>query len=309
MVETMRNKINASRFYFEYKGHPVSDITSFHTTTISQRPSRPIVYLAGDSSLDNKYWLPSSLPGGEPLPTEVPEIYKATLEPPRPKPDVAFWLNHFLGNRATALNLAVEASLLRERDSELLPHDKFIRNHIRAEDLLVVSVGANDIAMKPNISTICHMLLLAWLTPTSAIQNGTAWALGYFVKMFKSRVERYISRLVEKHVPRSIVVCMIYFPLEAQAARQKSWADISLGALGYNRWPGRLQAAITMMYELATREICVQGASVVPVAMFEVLDGKLGDDYVERVEPSVEGGRKLALQLSSIINPLLETDE
>ncbi|KAH0596867.1 hypothetical protein MHUMG1_05175 [Metarhizium humberi] len=305
----MSKKINASRFYFEYKGHPISDIRAFHNIIISQRPTKPIVYLAGDSSLDNKYWLPSSSPGGETLPTEVPEIYKAALQPPHPKPDVAFWLNHFLGSQATALNLAVEASLLQERDSDLLAHDKFIRDHIRAEDILIVSVGANDIAMRPNLSTICHMLLLAWLTPTSRIQRGTAWPLRYFVNMFKTQVEKYVAKLVEQHKPRAVVVCMIYFPLEAQAAKQKSWADVSLGALGYNRWPGRLQAAITKMYELATQKVQIPGVSVIPVALFEALDGKRGGDYVERVEPSVEGGRKIASQLAAVINPLLETVE
>ncbi|EFY93163.1 hypothetical protein MAC_00946 [Metarhizium acridum CQMa 102] len=305
----MGNKINASQFYFEYKGHAILDISAFHSITISQRPTKPIVYLAGDSSLDNKFWLPSSSPGGERLTVAVPEIYKAALKPPRPKPDVAFWLNHYLGSRATALNLAVEASLLRERNSDLLAHDEFIRDHIRAEDLLVVSVGANDIAMRPNLSTICHMLLLAWLTSTSRIQSGAALPLRYFVNMFKTQVEKYVVKLVEKHKPRAVVVCMIYFPLEAQAAKQDSWADASLGALGYNRWPHRLQAAITKMYELATQKVQIPGLSVIPVALFETLDGKRGGDYVQRVEPSVEGGRKMASQLVAVINPLLGTVE
>jgi hypothetical protein len=33
---------------------------------------------------------------------------------------------------------------------------------------------------------------------------------------------------------------------------------------------------------------------VVPVPLFEALDGKNTDDYVQRVEPSVQGGRKMA---------------
>lgn len=302
----MGQKINTSKFYLEYKGHAIPDITAFHDITISQRPNTPIVYLAGDSSLDNKYWVPSSSPGGEPLPVDVPDIYAAALERPYPKPDVGFWLNHALGANATALNLAVEASLLRERDEALLDHDKFIRDHIRDEDVLVVSVGANDIAMQPNISTIFHMLLLSWLTPLSSIQSGTAWGLRYFIKMFKAQVEKYISKLVENTKPRAIIICMIYFPLEAQAAKQKSWADIPLRVLGYNRSPQRLQAAIKQMYELATKQIRVPGVDIIPFALFDVIDGKDASDYVERVEPSVEGGRKIASQLTTILNPLLQ---
>lgn len=305
----MDKKINTSRFYFEYKGHPIPDITTFFNIIISQRPRQPIIYLAGDSSLDNKYWLPSSSPSGKSLPVAVPDIYKAALGRPFPKADVAFWLNHFLGQTATTLNLAVEASLLRERDSQLLQHDEFIRDHIRPDDFLIVSVGANDIAMSPNFSTIWHMLLLAWLTPLSSIRSGRAWALRYFVNMFKAKVELYVSKLVEKHKPKAVVVCMIYFPLEAQAARQSSWADIPLRVLGYNTWPGRLQAAITKMYELATKEIEIPGVKIIPFALFEILDGKDGGDYVERVEPSVEGGRKMASQLAGIIGPLIEEEK
>jgi hypothetical protein len=302
----MAKKINTSQFYYEYKGHTISHITDFYNIVRSQRPKHPIVYLAGDSSLDNKYWLPSSSPGGEPLSVKVPEIYDATLQRPYPKPDVAFWLNFLLGSRATALNLAVEASLLRERDNGLLAHDEFIRDHICANDVLVVSVGANDIAMKPNMSTIFYMLMLAWLTPLSSIKNGSAWALRYFVNMFKSKVELYVSKLVEKHKPRAVVVCMIYFPLEAQAARQRSWADLPLRILGYNMWPGRLQAAISKMYEVATKKIQIAGVNVIPLALSETLDGKQGVDYVERVEPSVEGGRKMASRFAAIIDPLIQ---
>ena len=33
---------------------------------------------------------------------------------------------------------------------------------------------------------------------------------------------------------------------------------------------------------------------MVPVALYEVLDGNNAADYVQRVEPSVQGGRKLS---------------
>ncbi|KFX92424.1 hypothetical protein O988_07284 [Pseudogymnoascus sp. VKM F-3808] len=302
----MSQKINTSRFYFEFKGHTIPDVDAFRSTTLSLRPDKPIIYLAGDSSLDNKYWVPTSSPGsGVPLPVNVPEIYHAALTRPHPKPDVAFWLNHFLGDRATALNLAVEASTLQERSDDLLEHDKFIRDNIRAEDTLVVSVGSNDIAMRPTISTIRHMLQLAWLTRHSSLEKGTAWCLGYFVRMFKSQVESYVSRLVEKEKPRAVIICMIYYPLEADASNQESWADVPLKLMGYNRFPGQLQTAVRKMYELATKQIRIPGVQVVPCALFESLDGKCEDDYVARVEPSSEGGRKIALQLIGSIDSLI----
>lgn len=310
----MTSKINTSRYYFEYRGHKIEDSTTFYKIATAQRPTAPIVYLAGDSSLDNKYWLPSTSPGSNTgIPTgEPPEIYKLALQTPYPKADVAFWLNHHLGARATVLNLAVEASLLRERHgpttAALLEHDVFVRDHITARDVLVVSVGGNDIAMRPTVWTVLHMLWLSWLTPLSSIRSGRAWALGYFVRLFRTQTEAYIAKMVAAaghHRPRAVIVCMIYFPLEAREGAPPSWADAALRALGYNSRPEKLQAGIRQMYELATKEIRVPGVVVKPCALFEVLDGKDAADYEERVEPSVQGGRKMAGLIGAMIDEII----
>ena len=298
----MASRINTSRFFNEWKGHPIADITTFRSTVVSLRPDKPIIYLAGDSSLDNKYWVPSSGPLGESLPVPVPEVYRAVLDHPSPKPDIAFWLNHFLGDRATVLNLAVEESLLRDRDTALLPHDKFIRDNIRPQDVLVVSVGANDVALSPTLATMRHMLQLAWLTPRAFLERGTAWSLSHFTKMFGEKVQTYVSRLVELQKPCAVIVCMIYYPLEAGVGSQTSWADLQLRLLGYNRHAEHLQTAIRKMYDMATKQIQITGTRVVPCALFEVLDGKHEDDYTARVEPSTEGGRKMALHLKRLLD-------
>jgi len=39
--------------------------------------------------------------------------------------------------------------------------------------------------------------------------------------------------------------------------------------------------------------IKIEGTKVVPVPMFEALNGKCTEDYDNRVEPSVQGGKKL----------------
>ena len=330
-------KIQTLPFFAEWKGHPLPDLAALHSHIISASPSQPIVYLAGDSSLDNKAWVPSSSPtlNGSALPVPTPSLYTSTLDDSNHiKPDVAFWLNHILstsspGPGATCLNTAVEASLLRERDTALLPHDAFIRDHLRAQDILIVSVGANDIALSPTAATALHMLLLAWLTPAFVLRRGWAPSLLYFRRLFRDRVQAYVERMVEKTRPRAVLVCMIYFPLEtgvmgragakeakgpwekltqwsrSRSGREKAWADLPLAVLGYNFMPGRLQAAIRSMYEMATREVKVEGTQVIPVPLFEVLDGKREEEYVARVEPSIDGGRKLAEFLEGVMRPLL----
>ena len=300
-------KINPLPFYAEWAGHPVADLATVHTALYTERPKTPIIYLAGDSSLDNKAWIPSSGPGGEPLSVPVPDIYSSFLDPAKPKADVAFWLNHYLGSKASVINAAVEASLLRQRETALLPHDEFIRDHIRSDDILIVSIGANDIALDPNTATMRHMFQLAWLSSRKSIEEGTASSLRYFRHMFKDQISKYISQLVSKQKPRAIIVCMIYFPLEASASSQTSWADSQLKMLGYGRYPDQLQAAIRQIYESATALVKIEGSTVVPCAVYEALDGKNEGDYVARVEPSVEGGRKLAALLREKIRPLLSS--
>jgi len=236
--------INCARFYFEWKGHPIDDLATFHTITLAERPDKPIVYLAGDSSLDNKYWVNKTNPI---VPYQLPYICSKTFRSPAvPKPDVAFWLNSLLEDRATCINTAVEESMLRDRNEMLIPHDQFIRDNIRSSDVLIVSIGANDVALKPHSSTIRHMLQLAWLTPHRNLENGSADALQYFKHMFGTKVQEYVARLTANTKPGAVIVCMIYFPLESGLG-QTSCADAQLKALGYNSYPGQLQAAIRAM--------------------------------------------------------------
>ncbi|MCJ1330418.1 hypothetical protein MMC10_007101 [Thelotrema lepadinum] len=309
MSQSFSLRIKSSPFYGEWSGHPVKDLETFHSHILSLNSTMPIIYFAGDSSLDNKAWVPSPGPGGEPLPVEVPNLYTGVLDPAQPKPDVAFWLNHLLGQDAACLNTAVEASLLRERDKALLPHDKFIRNHIREQDILVVSVGANDIALRPTAGTIFHMVALAWLTPTFLIARGWAPSLYYFRRLFRDKIQAYIKHLISKQKPRAVIVCMIYFPLEAGLSDRVGWADLALKLLGYNLWPGRLQAAIRKIYEIATKPMTVEGTEIVPCALFDVLDGKRAEDYVARAEPSVLGGRQIALYLEKILGHALNRSD
>jgi hypothetical protein len=101
---------------------------------------------------------------------------------------------------------------------------------------------------------------------------------------------------------------MIYFPLQADAGSQSSWADVPLKFLGYERNPKRLQAAIKQVYEKAIKNIHITGTKVLPCAFFETLGGRNPDDYNARVEPSVHGGRKMAQQLVGIIEEAMKND-
>jgi len=48
--------------------------------------------------------------------------------------------------------------------------------------------------------------------------------------------------------------------------------------------------------------IRIDGSQVIPVPLFEPLDGKNRRDYVARVEPSAKGGKKMAEFLLDLVD-------
>ena len=55
-MESVRRKINASEFYNEYHGHREEHLKLLYPILREQNPDGGIIWTAGDSSLDNKYW-------------------------------------------------------------------------------------------------------------------------------------------------------------------------------------------------------------------------------------------------------------
>ena len=51
----------------------------------------------------------------------------------------------------------------------------------------------------------------------------------------------------------------------------------------------------------ATQAIQLEGVEVLPLPLYNVLDGKNSDDYEQRVEPSVQGGQKMARAIMDCI--------
>jgi len=310
--------ISSNRFFKEYAGHNVNDLKVVHDQLRASHPS--IIFLAGDSSLDNKFWFETQ--------ADATNGYEQILDPPRMKQDVCYWFNRLLVERHASpfccLNTAVEGSTLNGRACGMLyAQDEFIQDHITSEDYLVVSVGGNDIAEMPLLCTLFNLAVLSWCVPVACLEHcacacpvnthmdcgcfccglpgcitgclcGWPPGIGYFVDLFKNQVEGFVSRLVKRAKPKKVIVCMLYYLDEASTG---SWADCMLGCLCYDCCPYRLQSAISTMYRLATQRIKIEGTEVVAFPLFDVLDGKNTADYVQRVEPSPAGGRRMAARL------------
>ncbi len=144
-VNSTMTHVSTHRWYNEYHGHRVEDLNRVHQ--VLREKSESIVFLAGDSSLDNKYWLLTSNTAiyGQ----DACNGYENILRPPKMEEDINYWFNKEIVNRSISslacLNTSVEASTLGERvdyfSRGLWPQDEFIRDNLTTNDTIVVSVG------------------------------------------------------------------------------------------------------------------------------------------------------------------------
>ena len=116
------------------------------------RRKRAIIWLLGDSTLDNKHWFNDE--------EAAVNGYEAVLKPARSREDVAHHLNkeivaNGLAGEWCCINTAVEEATLGMRGAgrPLLAQDVFCRDHLQPADALVVSCGGNDIALRPTAWT------------------------------------------------------------------------------------------------------------------------------------------------------------
>jgi hypothetical protein len=124
---------------------------------VLRESSTRIIWTAGDSSLDNKYWFNDK--------RDAVGAYARVLQPPVSNADVTYWLNHHgtsesRTHKIATINTAVEATTLNQRTFRLRPQDQFLRENIQADDILICSIGGNDIALSPTPCTILSLLLL-----------------------------------------------------------------------------------------------------------------------------------------------------
>lgn len=273
--------IKSDEYFSNYHGHKIDHLTKVHKNLQEKAEKRKFIWLAGDSSLDNKYWF-----------TDIRRAcngYEHVFDEPYIRPDVCYWLNkhiHTLGYQNwAAINTAVEESSLNERRKKMFEQDKFIRDNITAKDLLVVSVGGNDIAAKPKLSTLLHLGRLVFLTKKDLYRNKS---FKHLVNIFKDQTEEYINSLLVNNKPRKLIVCTMYYP----CLEGKGWADKVLKLCNYNTNPEKVHDIIKLVYSEATSKIEIPGVkTIIPVPLYELMNHTDESHYVERVEPSIEGGR------------------
>ena len=287
--------IDPIAFYASYHGHPP---VALRTLVRAVRPRR-IVWLVGDSSLDNKHWLLDSAPR-RPAPNGLSCVF---VPGALVVPDVAYHVNVLLEQQHpefVCVNAAIEESTLGARDCgrRLLPQDKVVQECLEAGDVIIASLGGNDVALAPTAATVASLAAVLGFASDTAIDAGTAVGIGHLLRLFGDDTRDFLLAIAASRLPALVIPSTIYYP----ALRGESWANAALSLLGYGSNPARLQRLIRSAFEHATRRIALPGTAVVACPLFEVLDPAAESDYVARVEPSDTGGAKMAQEFVRILD-------
>mmetsp|Transcript_44811 Transcript_44811/g.74366 ORF Transcript_44811/g.74366 Transcript_44811/m.74366 type:complete len:444 (+) Transcript_44811:232-1563(+) len=301
-----KTEINSEEFYANYYGHTMEMLDTLETALrASSSAERTVIWLVGDSTGDNKFWVAQA--GG--IWRQAVNGYQNILSPPLMKGDVAFWMNSELvahgAVHAVAINAAVEESAIGAvppadgrsnlgRDGPLIEWDSFVHTRMQPQDIVVVTLGGNDVALWPSQETISAFVSVILGSSEEQIDAGTAPGMDHIISIFGLQQQRFLEKLVNKTRPRAVVLCMLYYV--DKNANASSWAAPTLQFLNYNsqEGQGKLNLLYRKVFELGISKVSLEGVPVVPVALFQAMDGTDTNDYVARVEPSSQGGSKLA---------------
>ena len=315
-IHSKSKKIKSGQFYKEYHSHKIKHLIAIKqqlTKLNDKGKETTFIYLMGDSSLDNKHWFfdsnksKSTQMKNDSFTAPACNGYENILvSPSRMVQDVSYHMNEIAEQRYGSNNIctimgSIEESTISDRNkssTSLLAQDAFIQSQIKPNDYLIISVGGNDIALNPTLSTAIAMALLT-RSPVWMIEYGIAPGFSYFVDLFSNGIEDIVLKVINKNIPKEILINMIYYP---DVVPGGSWADDTLRILGYDSNPEKLQLIIRTLFEAVKKKDFPKlkayikrnqsDSKVTAFPLFEVLNEH--EDYEQRVEPSVQGGRKMA---------------
>lgn len=282
-------KCTGEQYAEEHYGHKKEHLEAL--IALQKRSlNKNIIYFAGDSALDNKYWLKNKAER-QPAVNDLDKFF----EDNKCIPDVEYWLNYYLDSAKqnfAAVNTAVEEARIYDykdktssQKAEVKMTSELIRNNITQNDYLVVNVGGNDVllANEPRKKEEFKKLF-------SSNQAEKEAAMKFFVNFIRDDTQAMISaELVSEQKPKGVVICTFYMP---------SWdADASSWSETVKLLDGKEEEFLSFAQKIHTEavsQIRITGTQIIPLPLYEHLTGKDFGDYVDRVEPSSQGGKKMA---------------
>lgn len=281
-------QISNEDFYGERTGHDITHLQKILEASMFFNKKHR-VWLSGDSSLDNKHWLLDKNKG------ELPPVYDAVLSSSEGIQDVAYFLNKLFEKNSDDEWITINTSI---ENTDNVKQDKFIRDNISDKDVLIVSLGINDILLNPSQETIDNIIKVL-RSDIKKINSGKAPGLKHITSIFKDRLEDYIKRLVSKNKPRLVLINTVYYPYHCTG---EDWSLSVLSECSLSINPNILQSIISHIHKKATSKIKIPGIKVFHVPLFKVLTASNKNDYDNTGRyPSIQGGKKIAQKYYNII--------
>lgn len=240
-----------------YHGYKIQDLEYAY----EHLKDKNIIYLCGDSSFDNKFWVERTKPSSN---YDFLDTYPN---------DVCHNINQNIPSDYACINCAVEETCLKDRDDNLLPQELFMVSKLKERDIILISLGGNDIALKPSVD------IMFSLGTYLLFENSISY--NYLYLYFETRFKKYLERINHKNV----YLCGLYFP----CVKGNGWCDTTLNLIGYNSNPLKIQKLIKKLYTDLSIKLNMKY-----IPLYECLDCNNELEYVQRVEPSSVGSEKIA---------------
>lgn len=175
------------------------------------------------------------------------------------------------------VNAAVEESCLKDAPSA---HDGFVLSHVKPGDFVVISIGGNDLILKPSNSVLMSMGVGTYLVPDSCIDTALSWLPNPLYDLFVTRTQEYVDMFYK--ASRKVVYTP-YFPCQSGVG----WASRLLDRINMDKAQTTIRA-VHNIYHKKLKDITAAAP------LYEALDCTNELDYKYRVEPSVQGGKKIS---------------
>ena len=196
--------------------------------------------------------------------------------------DIAYHMNTIVNDTQLCINTSIEATTLEDNIIRNLDQGIFIKKYMNENDVLIVSCGGNDILF--NQLTMLPRLMQYQITGN----------IDFFHEIFYTKLKTYIKQLTSKNKPKKVIVCMLYYP---NLQDPSGWASTLLTLFKSLGAEYMICDLIQKVYRECVSKIKIKGLDIKACPLYVALDGTDPNCYVSGVEPSVVGGRKLALLL------------
>ena len=202
---------------------------------------------------------------------------------------------------------ASQADACSSQEVELLPQDKFASGRLGEEDTLIISASGNDFN-HDEIHKVFEASLKEFPEDSQhdkeAFENRVRWVAEKLSGIYHEALQAYATKLVEKTKPKNVFICAYSDFYEFQTGWATDLFKYVVGGGDNAKGFSFIRELWRDLYNNQMQHIKVHGTQVYIVPLFNVLDRNDPMDFAAQVEPSVQGGMKMAIAFSDLIDAI-----